>query len=231
MIVRSSTPTIERSTAADPIRIVMIDRQRSFVQAISRCAEATPDLRIVDSAGDLFEGENAIRVHRPHLIVMDVQGSLESVVRVRESLAVRLDETKVILFTDGMSDRLLDHAIYLNTSCLLKSDRLDVIFDAFRRVHGGELYFSPGLRGRLDADSDDSRPKVVSRSCLERLTPKQIEVLKAIARGDKVKDVARRMHLSPKSVEAHKYRIMNLLGIHDRVELCLYAVREGLIQP
>jgi DNA-binding NarL/FixJ family response regulator len=230
MLTRASMP-IGNAVATDPIRVVMIDRQRSFVQALTRCAESTPDLRIVDSADDLAVGENSIRVHRPHLVVMDILGSLEDVVRVRESLAVRLDETRVVVFTDGISDRMLDHSIYLGTSCLLKSERLEVIFDAFRRVHGGELYFSPGLRERLNGDSTDSRPRVVSRSSLERFTPKQIEVLKAIARGQKVKDVARRMHLSPKSVEAHKYRIMNLLGIHDRVELCLYAVREGLIQP
>jgi DNA-binding NarL/FixJ family response regulator len=229
MIARATTP-VGNPTATDPIRVIMIDRQRSFVQALTRCTESTPDLRIVDAANDLADGETSIRVHRPHLVVMDIQGSLEGIVRLRESLAVRLEETKIVVFTDGISDRLLEHAIYLGTSCLLKSERLEVIFDAFRRVHGGELYFSPGLRGRLNGDSSDPRPRVVSRSCLERFTPKQIEVLKAIARGQKVKDVARRMHLSPKSVEAHKYRIMNLLGIHDRVELCLYAIREGLIQ-
>lgn len=66
---------------------------------------------------------------------------------------------------------------------------------------------------------------------LTLLTSRQLEVLRHLARGDSVKEIARQMHLSQKSVDSHKYRIMSKLGIHDRVELARFAIREGLMLP
>ena len=65
----------------------------------------------------------------------------------------------------------------------------------------------------------------------ECLTKRQQEILKLLALGDSVKEVARKLYLAPKSVEGHKHRIMKKLGIHDRVLLSRYAVRNGLILP
>lgn len=70
-----------------------------------------------------------------------------------------------------------------------------------------------------------------SESRLSKLSNRQIEVLRNLAFGLSVKDVARRMHISVKSVDSHKYRIMQSLGIHDRVDLARYAIREGLVCP
>ena len=66
---------------------------------------------------------------------------------------------------------------------------------------------------------------------LECLTKRQQEILKHLALGDSVKEVARKLFLAPKSVEGHKHRIMRKLGIHDRVLLARYAIRNGLILP
>ena len=66
---------------------------------------------------------------------------------------------------------------------------------------------------------------------LECLTKRQQEILKFLALGDSVKEVARKLFLAPKSVEGHKHRIMKKLGIHDRVLLARYAIRNGLIVP
>ena len=66
---------------------------------------------------------------------------------------------------------------------------------------------------------------------LECLTDRQQEILKLLALGDSVKEAARKLCLAPKSVEGHKHRIMRKLGIHDRVLLARYAIRNGLILP
>ena len=68
----------------------------------------------------------------------------------------------------------------------------------------------------------------ISTDCL---TNRQQEILKLLAMGDSVKEVARKLFLAPKSVEGHKHRIMRKLGIHDRVLLSRYAIRNGLILP
>jgi DNA-binding NarL/FixJ family response regulator len=70
-----------------------------------------------------------------------------------------------------------------------------------------------------------------SESALSQLTNRQLEVLRHLARGESVKEVAKSLQLSQKSVDSHKYRIMHKLGIHDRVKLTRYAIREGLMLP
>lgn len=66
---------------------------------------------------------------------------------------------------------------------------------------------------------------------IDCLTNRQREILTCLAMGDSVKEAARKLYLAPKSVEGHKHRIMNKLGIHDRVLLARYAIRQGLILP
>ncbi|GAB4142116.1 MAG: hypothetical protein Tsb009_12220 [Planctomycetaceae bacterium] len=66
---------------------------------------------------------------------------------------------------------------------------------------------------------------------LSRLTSRQIDVLKLIALGHTTKEIASQLQLSVKSIDSHKYRLMKKLGIHDRVHLCRYAIRQGLIEP
>ncbi len=66
---------------------------------------------------------------------------------------------------------------------------------------------------------------------IDCLTARQQEILACLAMGDSVKDAAKKLYLSPKSVEGHKHRIMKKLGIHDRVLLARYAIRQGLILP
>jgi len=66
---------------------------------------------------------------------------------------------------------------------------------------------------------------------IECLTKRQQEILKLLALGDSVKEVARKLYLAPKSVEGHKHRIMKKVGFHDRVLLSRYAIRNGLILP
>jgi len=73
--------------------------------------------------------------------------------------------------------------------------------------------------------------KMRAKSVFSLLTPRQLEVLTFLAEGKSVKEVAQVMHLSQKSIDSHKYRIMNRLHVHDRVHLARIAIREGLIEP
>ena len=103
--------------------------------------------------------------------------------------------------------------------------------DAILRAVAGESSFSPEVLERLNFNQETKRYSLKVESSLSTLTGRQVEVLRHLARGESVKEIARLMHLSHKSVDSHKYRIMNKLGIHDRVELARFAIREGLLTP
>lgn len=114
----------------------------------------------------------------------------------------------------------------------LTIDSHEELHEGLRQILAGERRFSADVTRRLKFDPLIDNPNDLDETVnLSVLTERQLEVLRYLARGYSVKHVAKIMNLSEKSVDSHKYRIMNRLGIHDRVELALYSVREGLIEP
>jgi DNA-binding NarL/FixJ family response regulator len=109
----------------------------------------------------------------------------------------------------------------------LKDERFSDLMEHLRRIARGTRRFSPRAQLRLKRAPLRSR----SAACLASLTHQQLEVLRHLARGDSVKDVAQKVDLSPRSVEGLKYRIMQQLDLHDRVALARFAIREGLTLP
>jgi len=102
---------------------------------------------------------------------------------------------------------------------------------AIGRAAVGEQTFSPAIAQRLAFDPVRREFQLRVDPPMKGLTDRQLEILRLLARGESVKAVARKLFLSPKSVDNQKFRIMNKIGVRDKVALALYAVREGLIQP
>ncbi len=225
------SPAAHPQLRGERANVVLVDRQRAFVDALARCLPDDFGLRIAGTADTAEEAVPLLREFRPKLVAIDLNGSIAGLHTLLQTSEVRLKETSVAVLTDGLPDRLLDHVLHLNVSCLSKCDPLDELLAALGALTRGERAFSPGIRLRLDQAGRDGPHIVKQRSRLTELSPRQMQVLQYLAEGKRVKEVAQAMHLSEKAVESHKYRIMNQLNIHDRVELSLYAVREGLITP
>ena len=112
---------------------------------------------------------------------------------------------------------------------VLKTDSLASLLTAVQTVSKGGTFYSEPIRDRVSIDPATGSARAQFESRLTQLSDRQLEVLRHLAYGLSVKDVARKMHISVKSVDSHKYRIMQSLGIHDRVDLARYAIREGLV--
>jgi DNA-binding NarL/FixJ family response regulator len=210
--------------------VVLIDHQLSFSDAVRRCVPPSAPIEIVATPATAEEAIPLIRSLRPRVVVTELNGSTAGLQTLLQLPEVRLKEIAVAVLTDGIPDRLLDHVVHLNVSCLSKCDPLDELLVSLCALARGDRIYSSGIRLRLDAAAGPEGPHIVrQRSRLSELSERQLQVLQYLAQGRRVKDVAQAMHLSEKAVESHKYRIMNQLNIHDRVELCLYAIREGLI--
>jgi DNA-binding NarL/FixJ family response regulator len=231
MLAESRLPTESPLCGPGPAGVLLVDHQRAFTDALARCISGDVSMRVVAVATSAEQAVPLIREFRPRLVVLEPNGSIAGLQTLLQTSEVRVRETAVAVLTDGLSDRLLDHVLHLNVSCLSKRDSLDDLLAALRSLVRGERAFSPGIRLRLDQAGHDGPHIVKQRSRLAGLSPRQMQVLQFLAEGKRVKEVAQTMHLSEKAVESHKYRIMNQLNIHDRVELSLYAVREGLITP
>jgi len=126
------------------------------------------------------------------------------------------------------SDTLIDQALRLNAEGILSRDEpLLQLVQGIRRSAKGERTFSQSINARIHFDPARRQFRLRVDSPTKRLTNRQLEILRHLARGDTVKSVAHKLFISPKSVDNQKLQIMSKLGVRDKVRLALYAVREG----
>lgn len=216
----------------DRIRVVLADPQELFRDALAARFQGHPTIEIVGTTTDSDDLVQICRRDRPQVVVTDVtlpgRGSFDAL----EVILSERPQTRVVLLTGHVSDIFIGYAVRLGVAgYLLKEETFQDLVKAIERANAGEATFSARVKERVYFDTSEARYVARIESDLTLLTNRQLEVLRHLARGDSVKEIAKQMHLSQKSVDSHKYRIMNKLGIHDRVELARFAIREGLMLP
>jgi DNA-binding NarL/FixJ family response regulator len=209
---------------SDP-RVVIVDDHSLFRSGVR--AELEPLLEILAEAGTVEEAETAIEEHRPDVVLLDVHmpggGGVEVIRRTAES---GLRPTFLAL---SVSDAAEDVIAVIRAGArgyVTKNITPAELADAVRRVHEGDAVFSPRLAGFvLDAFTG---PAPQPETELDLLTPREREVLQHIARGYMYKEIALRLDISPKTVEAHVSSVLRKLQLSSRHELTRWAADRGL---
>lgn len=219
-------------TSTDLIRIVLVDDHLMLVDSLVSSFHRDTQIEVVGTATNADEGLSLILETEPDVVILDVELPGRGSFDIAEEITSRLKNTKMIFLTGYLSDIFIELALRVNAvGYLLKGEPIESLIHAIKKAARGEYCFSQSVQERLVYDQKRNRYSIQSQSMLTSLTSRQIEVLRHLARGKSVKEVARSMHLSEKSIDSHKYRIMHKLGIHDRVELARYSIREGLTLP
>jgi two-component system, NarL family, response regulator LiaR len=210
------------------IRILLVDDHAVVREGLRGFLELQDEFEIVGEAED---GEEAVREAerlRPDVILMDlVMPGLDGV-GAMQALRESLPEARVIVLTSFADDDRLLPAIQAGAAgYLLKDAQPAELARAVRAAHAGEALLDPSVAARLvdaiaQAPGDDPG---------ERLTPREREVLGLIAQGRPNKLIARELEISEKTVKAHVGRLLEKLGVSDRTQAALYAVRAGLVPP
>ena len=206
------------------IRVVLVDDHALFRSGVR--AELADTVDVVAEAGGVEEAVAAVRDHEPDVVLLDVHMPDGGGVRVIEQapgpryLALSVsDAAEDVIATIRAGAR----------GYVTKSITADELTDAIRRVHDGDAVFSPRLAGFvLDAfagarDGGAPRPEVASDADLDQLTPREREVLQHIARGYLYKEIALRLGISTKTVEAHVSAVLRKLQLSSRHELTRWA--------
>ena len=204
-----------------PLRLVVADDHPIWREAVERDLAAA-GLAVVGTAGD---GDKAVRVcaaTRPDVLVCDLQ--MPGLSGVEVARAVSASTKVLVLSASGEQQDVLEAVKAGASGYLLKSATAAELVDAVRRTAAGDAVFTPGLAGlvlgeyRRTAD-DDSAPK---------LTARETEVLRLVAKGLTAKQVAERLVLSHRTVENHVQNTLSKLQLHNRAQLVRYAVERGL---
>ena len=215
---RSCTASIDLS----PIRVVLADDHRLVRRNIRLLLETDPDVEVVAEAGDLFTAIRHVRGHFPNVLLLDLRMPNGSSIQAIRRLHEEAPETEIVVVTIEESPAFAQQAIDAGARGYVLKDNTDGELSlAVRHAAMGETYISRRVMTRLEA----MRRGVET----EGLSPREAEVLRLIALGLTSAEISERLHLSRRTVEAHRRRIHRKLGLGKRSEVVRYAVTHGLV--
>lgn len=209
------------------MRVMVVDDHPMWRDGVARdLAEA--GYEVVAAVG---EGRQAVRVAaavRPELVVLDLQLPDLPGVEVARRLATSEPPPRVlVLSASGEQEDVLEAIKAGASGYLLKSASKEEFLDAVRRTAGGDAVFTPGLAGLVLGEYR----RLAARPAPEatpRLTERETEVLRLVAKGLSYKQIAERLVLSHRTVQNHVQNTLNKLQLHNRVELVRYVIEQGL---
>jgi DNA-binding NarL/FixJ family response regulator len=205
-------------------RIVIADDHLLMAQALEHLLAG--DFDVVATVGDGRALLTAAADLKPDLVVVDIGMPLLNGLDAGQQLKAQHPQIRIIYLTQNRDPRLAAEALHRNASgYLFKDAAASELVAAIHAALDGRVSVSPAIAGDLadEALSPDGR----SRS----LSAREREVLQLLAEGKSMKEVAAVLDISPRTVEFHKYRLMDRLGVKTNAELVQYAVRTGLIRP
>jgi DNA-binding NarL/FixJ family response regulator len=215
------------------IRVLIADDQALVRTGFRVIIDAEPDLEVVGEAGDGRETIDAVATRRPDVVLMDIRmPNLDGIEATRRLTASGAPAPRVLMLTTFDLDEYVYEALRAGASgFLLKDAGADELLHAVRVVAAGEALLSPSITRRLIADYA-RRPPVSERpAALAELTPRELEVLRHVARGLSNGAIAAELVLGEATVKTHVARIFQKLDLHDRAQAVVLAYETGLVSP
>jgi DNA-binding NarL/FixJ family response regulator len=211
------------------IRVAVVDDQRLFTKGISGLVDMLPGLEVV---GVAYNGEEAIalcRKEEPDVVLMDISMPKMDGISATREIKDLLPQTAVIILTGHVEDEHVFEGIKAGAQgYLLKDAELEDLSRAIRTVHAGDTIIAPELAQKMLSTFEGSGRSGRSE-LMPPLTDRELEVIRALARGMSDRQIAGALSISEKTVRNHTSNIYRKLHIFDRTQAVIYAVREGVI--
>jgi DNA-binding NarL/FixJ family response regulator len=213
-----------------PLRVVVADDEALFRGGLGLILGAQPDLTVVAEACDGTEAVEAVRIHRPDVVLMDLQMPVVDGIAATRSITAMDVPTRVLVVTTFGRDELVYAALRAGASgYLLKTAPPRQLVDAVRAVAAGDALLAPSLTRRLIEEwVQRPRPDPNDRR-LSTMTAREREVLVLLAHGQSNSEIADSLHLSESTVKTHVARVLAKTGSRDRVHAVVLAYETGLV--
>jgi DNA-binding NarL/FixJ family response regulator len=217
--------------ARKPITVLIVDDERTFGEALEVALDREKDLRVIHVATDGLDAVASATEYQPDVVLMDVSmpgmNGLEATRRIKQC-----DPDAAVVILSGHDDEhMLARAVQAGAVGLLrKTQAVGDVASTVRRAHRGEAIHDRGeveraqrrLRHRRDVDGD-------VRGRLERLTPRELEILEAMAAGRQPEEIATQLGMSPNTLRTHTQNVLTKLRVHSKMEALVLAIRHGKV--
>lgn len=219
------TPT---ATEAKVARVLVVDDQMLFRTGLCSLLAAEPRVNVIGQAADGAEAvKEAIRL-RPDVILMDLRMPNVDGIEATRQVVERVPGAKVLILTTFESDSQVLQALKAGASgYVLKDSSATAIVNSIVAVMSGERVMSSAVANRV---LEMLTGTVTPKEFYDGLTDREVEILRLLAGGTGNKQIAYRLKISEKTVRNHVSNMYEKLGIYDRTQAVLYAVRKGLVE-
>jgi DNA-binding NarL/FixJ family response regulator len=212
-------------------RVLVADDHAVVRHGVRRILAAEPDFEVIAEAGDGAEAVATALALRPDLVILDVSMPRLTGLQAAGELGRRAPGIRLLMLSMHDDEQYLFEALRAGASgYVLKSGVDRDLVEAARATMRGESFLYPDAAAALIKDRL-ARAAAGEAISDDPLTPRETEVLKLIAEAHTNQGIAQLLVISEKTVENHRARILEKLGMRDRVELTRYAIRRGLVQP
>lgn len=212
------------------IKILLADDHTLFRQGLRRIIETQAEMEVIAEASSGVEAVSLAKEHRPDVAIMDIAMKELNGIEATPQILKYAPETAVLILSMYSDERYVVRAVRFGARGYVLKDTVEEgLIEAIQQVAAGQAYFSPVVARILQeahsrgtaADRIDDR--------YETLTERERQLYHMLAEGQSNKEIASRLGLSLHTVETHRTRIMEKLGVHTIAELVLSAVRRGIV--
>jgi len=210
---------MQLSKPSAKIKILLVDDHIVMRMGLVTATSGEPDMEVVAEANNGLEAVVAYRAHRPDVVVLDLrmpkQNGIETIGILREEFS----DARVLVFSNYASGDEVFAAFNAGASgFVVKEMALERLLEAIREVHRGEQYIPPEISMRMNG------------RVLSHLSPRELEVLRLVAKGLSNKEVGAALQIAEGTIKIHVKSILSKLGVSDRTQAILAAVKRGIIQ-
>ncbi|MEJ7797699.1 MAG: response regulator transcription factor [Solirubrobacteraceae bacterium] len=224
------------STGADPrqpIRVLVADDHELVRAGFHSILEDQPDIAVVGEAKDGFDAVDLAGRRAPDVVLMDIQmPGLDGLEAARRILAEPGEPIAVLMLTTFDLNEYVYDALRAGASgFLLKDVSPEQLVAAVRIVAGGDALIAPAITKRLIAEFARAAPRRARPPGFDELTPRELEVLRLVARGLSNAEIAGELIVGESTIKTHMKRLLAKLGLRDRVQAVVAAYEAGLVTP
>ncbi len=210
------------------IRVVLADDHRIIREGIRNLLDQEVDIDVVGEASDGREVILKNQELQPDVLIMDITMPNLNGIDATRKIIKQNPQTRIIALSMHSDHHFVAEMLQAGaTAYLLKDCVYDELVQAIKLVCQGKTYLSPEVASLLVKDYRSQRQQTTTAKS-ETLSPREREVLQLMAEGHSTKNIADKLFLSVKTIEAHRAQIMRKLDIHNVAELTKYAIRQGL---
>lgn len=210
---------MQAAVPTEKIRILLVDDHIVMRMGLITATSSEPDMEVVADAENGREAVKAFRAHRPDVVVLDLRMQGMSGIDTIRALQEEFENVRVLIFSTYANGEEVYQAMKAGAAgFVVKEMSLDRLLEAIRKVHRGEQYIPPEIATRM------------SGRLLSQLTTRELEVLQLVAKGRSNKEIGAELRVVEGTVKIHVTNILAKLGVSDRTQAIVVAVKRGIIR-